>query len=112
MLVQPFEGEMEGRRYSCINEHDFIPPTVASLQMGRMVAMGRRRGGKPLFFGRGTVVVGYPDRSVVGMSVTDDDRALNVFAFGTNRHANLEPPLTWQQFSLRTTEGLLWPSTD
>eukprot|EP00035_Acanthoeca_spectabilis_P001318 m.79241 g.79241 ORF g.79241 m.79241 type:complete len:174 (-) comp10788_c0_seq1:123-644(-) len=57
--------------------------------MQRVVAMGRRLQGKPLFFGRGTVIMAIEMAcemaSTVTVHVSDDDRTLDILTTGPHK---------------------------
>ena len=72
------------RRFECVRSEDVVPSTLATLLMMRVAtSMPKDAGGfKPVFFGRGTVVVSCGPVGTVGVRASDDDRAIDVFALG------------------------------
>jgi hypothetical protein len=76
---------LEARRYVCTRDEDVVPPTLATLLMARVARMCPDVGLKPVMFGRGTVVMSCGTAGVVGVRLSDDDRAIDVFGLGKLR---------------------------
>ena len=82
-LAAVLSGSFDGRRYKCVRPEDLVPSTLASLLMQRLFYLDTGRG-QPVFLGCGTAVVKFDEASFAGVHLTDDDRAIDVFAFGTS----------------------------